>query len=90
MASDSNDRISDTRYGWWSELDIAVRKRVVVYYRKQTYEQRKNNLQKIEIRITGVTSTKKGIGYKWADCQFIGELEPEFVREEAFSSLPPA
>lgn len=90
MASDPNDAVANTRYGWWSELDIAYRNRVMIYYAKQTKEEKAAKAPKLEVRVTGVTSTKKGIGYGWDDKHYVGELEAEFVRTEDYVPPVPA
>lgn len=82
MASNPADTIGDKRYGWWSPEDFANRRRVLVYYKKQTDAQIEAGIPPVEVRVTGVTSDKGGYGYYWKDKVELGELEPKFLYQE--------
>lgn len=82
MADKAEDTVGPNRYGWWSSNDYASRRRVLVYHKKQTYEQKSAGEPLVEVRVTGVTSDKKGYGYYWEDKVELGELEPKFLYEE--------
>jgi hypothetical protein len=82
MADKAEDTVGPKRYGWWSQGDFSVRRRVLVYYKKRTDAQIEAGIPPVEVRVTGVTSDKGGYGYYWKDKVELGELELGFLYEE--------
>lgn len=78
MASEGDSIDPDKRYGWWSEAHRPYVHRLLVY------KDQEGN----EITLTGVTSTKNRIGYRWGDAQLKGELTT-LVRVETLKPIAP-